>query len=99
LLVNLLLHLFAQLRDVLQLLNACLMSLKRGLNRLCRALFPLGQLFEALRVLLFLLQQQLIILAGLLGLLDQLLNDLLALLKRLLCAVVGVLHGRIPPLI
>jgi len=50
--LDLLLHLFAQLCDVLQLLDAGLMSLKRGLNRLCRALLPLGQLFEALRVLL-----------------------------------------------
>lgn len=95
---NLLLDLSAQIRNLLQLLNRRLMALKRRLNHLRGSLLAMGQLFEALRVLLLLLKQSLVILACLLGLVHQLMSDLFDLMQRLAVLVVGNIHVEKPPL-
>ena len=92
--LNALLRLVAQAGNVLQLLNRRLMTLQRRLDHLRGFLLPSGQFFKTLSVLLLLLQKLLIILARLVRLIDKLLNDLLALAKRLgPVGAVGFVHG------
>ncbi|MFC4601665.1 hypothetical protein ACFO3S_25735 [Cohnella hongkongensis] len=88
-----LLDLPAQVGYLIQLLNRGLVPLQRGLNRLGGSLLPLGNLFQTLRVLLLLLKKHLVILAGLLRLMDQLLNDLLALVQGLAPLRIGIVQG------
>jgi hypothetical protein len=74
-----LLQLGAHLHALLHFLHSDLMTLQSLLDRLNRLTFTLGQLFQLLGVLLLLLQHLLVHLVGLLRLLHQLGNDLLAL--------------------
>lgn len=83
----------AQLGHVLELLNSGLVTLHSDLNRLCRSMLALRQFLKPLRVLLFLLKKHLVVMAGLLSLVDQLLDDLFALLQRLLDTVIAGLHS------
>lgn len=86
--VNHILHLSAYLRYLLKLLNSGLVALESGLDDLSCFLLACRKLFKTLRILLFLLKQHLIILAGLLRLVNQLLNHLLTLMKGLACLIV-----------
>lgn len=87
------LHLSANLGYLLQLLDCRLMSLQSGLNDLRCLLLTSRKLFKTLRVLLLLLEKHVIILAGLLRLVYQLLNHLLALMKGLASGMVSKMHG------
>lgn len=89
-----LLRLMAQAGNLLQLLNRRLMALQRRLNHLSGSLFPGRQFLKTLGVLLLLLQKLLVVLAGLVRLVDQLLDDLLALVNLLRPGgAVGFVHG------
>ncbi len=82
------LHLSANLRYLLKLLNSRLVALKSGLDDLGCFLLACREFFKTLCILLLLLKQHLIILAGLLRLVNQLLNYLLTLMKGLACLIV-----------
>lgn len=92
LVLNCIFQLSAYLRNLLQLLNGRLVALQCRLNHLSGPLFSLRQFFESLCILLLLLKQGLVIMAGLLRLLNELLGDLFALMEGLLGLIVCEVH-------